>query len=261
VDRLEPTKNILRGLEAFDLLLDQHPDLRGKVRFVMMLVPSRESVRRYRDYARRVNRLVQRINAKYGTPDDPAVVHISGNDQARALAAMRCCDVLLVNYERNAAFEPQATSWQGGLKVFDISKPAQPREIAFLQMPGKGVHRMTYWEPPFAYMSGSDDGFIDQVHPHVLGSTRFRVRGSRPSVTTLVVVGRAASVTTVHRHPAHRPAAFALDKALEQVLLATRPTTRKARESRSCTRENSSGAMIGGVASLISTHSETGCLA
>jgi hypothetical protein len=71
-------------------------------------------------------------------------------------------DVLLVNYERNAAFEPDAPSWQGGLKVFDISKPAQPREIAFLKMPGKGVHRMTYWEPPLAYMSGSDEGFIDQ---------------------------------------------------------------------------------------------------
>jgi hypothetical protein len=71
-------------------------------------------------------------------------------------------DVLLVNYERNAAFEPQATAWQGGLKVFDISNPAQPREIAFLKMAGKGVHRMTYWEPPLAYMSGSDEGFIDQ---------------------------------------------------------------------------------------------------
>jgi hypothetical protein len=70
-------------------------------------------------------------------------------------------DVLLVNYERSA-LEPQATSWQGGLKVFDISKPAQPREIAFLEMAGKGVHRMTYWEPPFAFMSGSDEGFIDQ---------------------------------------------------------------------------------------------------
>ena len=71
-------------------------------------------------------------------------------------------DVLLVNYERNAAFEPEAASWHGGLKVFDISKPAEPHEIAFLKMPGKGVHRMTYWEPPLAYMSGSDEGFIDQ---------------------------------------------------------------------------------------------------
>src|SRR5258708_10963765 len=60
-------------------------------------------------------------------------------------------DVLLVNYERNAAFEPQATSWQGGLKVFDISKPAQPRELPVLKMTGKGVHRMTYSQAPFAY--------------------------------------------------------------------------------------------------------------
>jgi hypothetical protein len=70
-------------------------------------------------------------------------------------------DVLLVNYERSM-LEPQATSWQGGLKVFDISTPSQPHEIAWLKMPGKGVHRMTYWEAPFAYMSGSDEGFIDQ---------------------------------------------------------------------------------------------------
>jgi len=70
-------------------------------------------------------------------------------------------DVLLVNYERSM-FEPDAPSWQGGLKVFDISTPSQPHEIAFLKMPGKGVHRMTYWEAPYAYMSGSDDGLIDQ---------------------------------------------------------------------------------------------------
>jgi hypothetical protein len=70
-------------------------------------------------------------------------------------------DILLVNYERSM-FEPQATSWQGGLKVFDVSRPEAPREIAFLAMPGKGVHRMTYWEPPFAYMSGSDTGYLDQ---------------------------------------------------------------------------------------------------
>jgi hypothetical protein len=70
-------------------------------------------------------------------------------------------DILLVNYERSP-FERDLNAWQGGLKVFDISKPAAPREIAFVKMPGKGVHRMTYWEAPYAYMSGSDEGFIDQ---------------------------------------------------------------------------------------------------
>ena len=39
---------------------------------------------------------------------------------------------------------------QGGLKVFDVSRPTEPREIGFLPMTGKGVHRMTYWEEPYA---------------------------------------------------------------------------------------------------------------
>jgi trehalose 6-phosphate synthase len=97
VDRLEPTKNIVRGLQAFALLLEQHPDLQGRVRFVMILVPSREEVQRYRKYAREVYKLVQEVNARYGGPGGAAVVPIVGNDQARALAAMRTSDVMLVN--------------------------------------------------------------------------------------------------------------------------------------------------------------------
>ena len=66
-------------------------------------------------------------------------------------------DILLVNYEQY-----KSTTTQGGLKVYDISRPTQPREIGFLPMTGKGVHRMTYWEPPYAYVAGSDDGWTDQ---------------------------------------------------------------------------------------------------
>src|SRR5207237_10212251 len=39
---------------------------------------------------------------------------------------------------------------------------AHPPRIAFLPKPRKGVHRMSYWEPPYAYMSGSEYGFIYQ---------------------------------------------------------------------------------------------------
>lgn len=97
VDRMEPTKNIVRGLQAFAHLLEQHPELRGRVRFVMILVPSREGVQRYRAYARQVFKLVQEVNARYAGPEGMAVVPIVGNDQARALAAMRTSDVMLVN--------------------------------------------------------------------------------------------------------------------------------------------------------------------
>jgi hypothetical protein len=70
-------------------------------------------------------------------------------------------DLLLVNYERNPA-EKDAPAWTAGLGVFDISTPWQPKQVGMLPMAGKGVHRMTFWEPPYALMSGSDDGFTDQ---------------------------------------------------------------------------------------------------
>jgi hypothetical protein len=70
-------------------------------------------------------------------------------------------DVLLVNHERNPD-EPDAREWSAGMKIYDIARPSQPREIGFFPAPGKGVHRMTYWEPPYAYVTGSDTGYSDQ---------------------------------------------------------------------------------------------------
>jgi hypothetical protein len=67
-------------------------------------------------------------------------------------------DVLLVNYEQYGSAGQGVT----GLKVFDVSRPDLPRAIGFLPMTGKGVHRMTYWEPPYAYATGSEAGWTDQ---------------------------------------------------------------------------------------------------
>ena len=50
-----------------------------------------------------------------------------------------------------------------GLRVFDISKPASPREIAFLDMPGFGAHRIWWVGGRYAYVSVHFEGFIDHV--------------------------------------------------------------------------------------------------
>jgi hypothetical protein len=94
-------------------------------------------------------------------PRQPRVVHqIETPPGTHSHKVQVVDDVLLVNYERNPL--ENATSWTGGLKVFDISKPTEPREVGFLPMSGKGVHRVTYWEEPYAYMSGSEAGWTDQ---------------------------------------------------------------------------------------------------
>src|SRR5581483_128107 len=50
VDRMDPSKNIVRGFEAFDRLLRRRPEFRGRVRFLAFLVPTREKVPAYRRY-------------------------------------------------------------------------------------------------------------------------------------------------------------------------------------------------------------------
>jgi trehalose 6-phosphate synthase len=97
VDRLEPTKNIVRGFQAYEQVLAAHPTLRGEVTFLALLVPSREGLEEYRNYGRAVRRTIERINRRFGTPDWQPIKAISGNDHARALACMQHYDVLLVN--------------------------------------------------------------------------------------------------------------------------------------------------------------------
>ncbi|MBF6589788.1 MAG: trehalose-6-phosphate synthase [Ktedonobacterales bacterium] len=97
VDRLDPTKNIVRGFEAYELLLRHHEELRGQVRFLAFLVPSRDDLSTYRTYARRVKRVIERINAHYGRDDWRPIEAFFENNRPRALAAMRRADVLLVN--------------------------------------------------------------------------------------------------------------------------------------------------------------------
>jgi trehalose 6-phosphate synthase len=97
VDRVEPTKNIVRGFQAYEHLLRSHKELRERVVFLALLVPSRQGMAEYRRYEKQVRAIIDRINARYGTPDWQPIVAIFGNDRARALACMRRYDVLLVN--------------------------------------------------------------------------------------------------------------------------------------------------------------------
>jgi len=97
VDRMEPTKNIVRGFQAYDLLLEHHPELRGVVKFLAFLVPSRQSLPEYQRYARDVKKIIEEVNQKYGTADWQPIEILYQNDRTQALAAMQYYDVLMVN--------------------------------------------------------------------------------------------------------------------------------------------------------------------
>jgi trehalose 6-phosphate synthase len=97
VDRIEPTKNILRGFQAYALLLEQHPELCGNVHFLAFLVPSRQGLAKYKRYTSEVKKLVEEINHRFGTHEWTPIHAFYENDRVQALAAMQHYDVLLVN--------------------------------------------------------------------------------------------------------------------------------------------------------------------
>ncbi len=97
VDRLEPSKNILRGFLAYEALLQRQPRLRGHISFLAFLVPSRTGLREYGDYGRQVQSTVDRINARFGRAGWRPVQLFYENDYPQALAGLSIADVVLVN--------------------------------------------------------------------------------------------------------------------------------------------------------------------
>jgi trehalose 6-phosphate synthase len=97
IDRIEPSKNIIRGFQAFQEMLNLYPEHQEKVLFLAILVPSRTEVKEYQDYLSDVMAQVGRINAALATADWEPVRLVVGEKYERALAAMQRYDVLLVN--------------------------------------------------------------------------------------------------------------------------------------------------------------------
>jgi hypothetical protein len=55
------------------------------------------------------------------------------------------------------------TPWSAGLVVYDISKPASPKQIGFMPVNGSGLHRLWYVGGRWAYASAFIDGFSDFI--------------------------------------------------------------------------------------------------
>ena len=100
VDRTELSKNIVRGLEAYALLLRTHPEWRGKVVHIAFAYPSRTDLAEYREYTASVQQLAKELADEFASPElpdwQPLIMHVE-DDFARSLAAYRMANVAVVN--------------------------------------------------------------------------------------------------------------------------------------------------------------------
>ncbi|MGI8756272.1 MAG: alpha,alpha-trehalose-phosphate synthase (UDP-forming) [Acidimicrobiales bacterium] len=97
VDRIELSKNVLRGFDAFAALLEADPSRRGHVTFGAFVYPSREGVTAYDHYREAVSRRVAEINERFGDDGWLPIVFHPHDDYPRSMAALARADVVMVN--------------------------------------------------------------------------------------------------------------------------------------------------------------------
>ena len=80
------------------------------------------------------------------------------------IVAMQSYDSMRGYFENTLADSiTNPKKFRAGLSIHDISRPAEIREIAFLQMPGLGINRLWWVGGRYAYVSAHFDGFTDHI--------------------------------------------------------------------------------------------------
>lgn len=87
VDRLDYTKGLVHRIRAFETLLEKHPELKEKVTFLQVAVPSRTDVKEYQELKEELDQLIGRINGQFSTPNWSPIRYIYGCVSQDQLAA------------------------------------------------------------------------------------------------------------------------------------------------------------------------------
>ena len=108
-------------------------------------------------------------------PDGTSIVDVADPGHPRLLARLemppgthshkvRVADgLMLTNRERNGADKnPPPADFRGGLGIYDVSKPQQPREIKRWETEGMGVHRFDF-DGRHAYISPTVAGYRGNI--------------------------------------------------------------------------------------------------
>jgi len=102
IDRLDYSKGILQRLEAFELLLQIHPEYIEKITLHMIVVPSRDTVPQYKNLRDQIDKKAGNINALYRTMDWSPVHYYYRSFPIETLSALYCsADVCLVTPMRD----------------------------------------------------------------------------------------------------------------------------------------------------------------
>ncbi|MGI5908611.1 MAG: bifunctional alpha,alpha-trehalose-phosphate synthase (UDP-forming)/trehalose-phosphatase [Christensenellales bacterium] len=131
IDRLDYTKGIPQRLRAFRHFLSKYPEYREKVRFNLIVAPSRVEVESYDKLRREITELVSEINGEYGTVSwMPIWFFFQTFSQDSLIAFYKTSDVLLVTPMRDGMnlvakeYVAARTDFQGMLVISETAGAA-----------------------------------------------------------------------------------------------------------------------------------------
>ena len=101
VDRMDLSKNIVRGFHAYDRMLERYPQMREQVTFLARCQPSRGDIPEYARYAEDIQNVADEINEKHATGSWRPIELSMEDDFPLSVAAYKNYDVLLVNAVRD----------------------------------------------------------------------------------------------------------------------------------------------------------------
>ena len=97
VDRLDYTKGVTHRLSGFERFLDKHSQWRGKVVFILIIVPSRQIISKYNERKKLIEERVGRINGKYSSLEWQPIIYRYSNLSFEDLSALyQAADVGLI---------------------------------------------------------------------------------------------------------------------------------------------------------------------
>lgn len=97
VERLDYTKGIVEHLLGIESVLENRPDLRGKLQLIQILVPSRLKVPAYRNLKDEIDRTIGRINSRFAQDGwVPIYCRFASLDSVELAAHYRAADAALI---------------------------------------------------------------------------------------------------------------------------------------------------------------------
>jgi trehalose 6-phosphate synthase len=165
VDRTDPSKNAVRGFEAFGLLLERDRSLHRRAGLVALLDPSRQAIPEYAEYRAATETAAAAVNARFARDGWKPIRLDVRDDFLASVAAYTDYDVLLVNpvmdglnlvakeaplvnlrdgvlvLSRNAGAYEEIGEWTVGVDPLDVSGQADALARA-IGLPAGERHRM-----------------------------------------------------------------------------------------------------------------------